>query len=67
MLRPLDIRVVGRSTPWKWSIQRDIKDATPPAQVTGVVYMEQAQLALPHTLHADCKGALLTRPASDLV
>ena len=38
VLRPLDIRVVGRSTPWKWSIQRDIKDATPPAQVTGVVY-----------------------------
>lgn len=38
ILRPLDIRVIGRSNTWKWSIQRDIKDATPTTQATGVVY-----------------------------
>ena len=38
ILRPLDIRVVCRSNTWKWSTQRNIKDATPTTQATGVVY-----------------------------
>ena len=38
ILRPLDIRVVGRPQPWRWSLQRGIKDTTPTAQQRNVVY-----------------------------
>ena len=38
ILRPLDIHVVCHSNTWKWSTQRNIKDATPTTHATSVIY-----------------------------
>ena len=38
ILKPLGIRVVGRSTQLKWSLQRRLKDSLNPMDEAGVVY-----------------------------
>ena len=38
VLRPLEIRVVGRPQRWDWSLQRSLKDKIDPCDETGAVY-----------------------------
>ena len=38
VLRPLEIRVVGRPQRWDWSLQRNLKDSVEPCDEIGAVY-----------------------------
>ena len=38
VLKPLDVRVVGKPAPWKWSLQHAIKDRSNRNDQAGVVY-----------------------------